>query len=765
MSFKLMPDLPKRGDPASGTALREKASFSVEGMTCANCVVRVERALKKQAGVSEAVVNLATSRADVAFDASRLKAEDLFAAVRKAGYEPVALKDATDGETDPVTAKLRRDTWVALALSAPLFVISMVPMMWPALMAAMMRVSPDMAAWNLLQFALATPVLLFPGRRFFVHGWRAAKALSPDMNTLVMAGTGAAYLYSVAILLVPGYMPAGAREPYFESAALVIALVLLGKFLEERGKGKSGEAIRKLLALAPPRAHVLRDGVESDIEAASVRVGDFVDVRPGERVPVDGEVISGDSFVNESMLTGEPLPVHKAVGDKVTGGTLNGDGYLTVRTERVGADTALARIVKLVQEAQASRPPIQDMADKVVAWFTPVVLGVAALTFALWFFLGETSGLAPALIHAVSVLVIACPCAMGLATPTAVLVATGRAAELGVLIRKGAALQALAEVKRVAFDKTGTLTEGHPRVTSFEAVPGENADEIFALAAAIEGRSAHPLAMAVAEAARQRGLKVPKVEGFRSQSGYGVEGRVKGKTLRVGSLRFFAEGQIDTAPLQPMIEKANAAGAAVAAIAVDGRAVALAAIRDTVKPHAAETVTRLKELGLTSLLVTGDRQAAAEAVAREVGVSEVRAEVLPEDKARVVHDEQSRGLGLLFVGDGVNDAPALAQADVGMAVGGGTDAAIEAGDCILLGGDLRGVVRAIELSRASMTTIRRNLFWAFFYNALLIPVAAGVLEPFGGPGLSPVMAAAAMGLSSVFVVSGSLRLKRFKPTV
>lgn len=749
----------------SKPAQRERAGFSVEGMTCANCVVRVEKALKKQPGVMEAVVNLATSRADVAFDASRLKAEDLFEAVRKAGYQPVALKEEKAGSADPVTQKLRQDVKIALALSAPLFVLSMAPMVWPGLMQAMMRLSPDMAAWNLLQFFLATPVLVFPGRRFFVHGWRAVKALSPDMNTLVMAGTGAAYLYSLAVLFVPGLMPEGAREPYFESAAVVIALVLLGKYLEERGKGKSGEAIRKLLALAPPRAHVLRDGVESDIEAALVRVGDFVDVRPGERVPVDGEVISGDSFVNESMLTGEPMPVHKAVGDKAVGGTLNGEGYLTLRAERVGADTALARIVKLVQEAQASRPPIQDVADRVVAWFTPAVLAIAALTFAAWFFIGESAGLAPALIHAVAVLVIACPCAMGLATPTAVLVATGRAAECGVLMRKGAALQALAEVKKAAFDKTGTLTEGHPRVTSFDALPGENADEIMALAAAIEGRSSHPLAKALAEAARLKGLKVPKVEAFRSQSGFGVEGVVKGKTLRVGSLRFLTEGGIDTSALSPMIEKANAAGAAIAAVAVDGRAMALAAIRDTLKPHAAETVAMLKKQGIASLLVTGDRQAAAEAVAREVGMPEVRAEVLPEDKARVVHEEQSRGQGLLFIGDGVNDAPALAQADVGMAVGGGTDAAIEAGDCILLGGDLRGVVRAIELSRAAMKTIKRNLFWAFFYNALLIPVAAGALEPLGGPGLNPIMAAAAMGLSSVFVVSGSLRLKRFKPSV
>jgi P-type Cu+ transporter len=746
----------------SAPPLQDKLTFKVVGMTCANCVLRVEKSLRKQTGVIDAVVNLATAQADVAFDSNRVLPEDLYAAVHKAGYKTEEMQvDVADQDS----TELKRDVAIAAYLSLPLFLLSMLPMIVPPLMHAMHGLSPSFALWNGIQFALATPVVFYSGRRFFQHGWRAWLAWSPDMNSLVMTGTGAAYGYSVAVLLLPGLFPDGAREVYFESAAMVITLVLLGKYLEAKGKGQSGAAIRKLLALAPPKAHVLRDGTESDMDAALVRVGDMVDVRPGERVPVDGEVLSGESWVDESMLTGEPLPVMKTVGGKVTGGTLNGEGYLSFRATQVGADTVLSRIVKMVEDAQASRPPIQDVADAVVAWFSPAVLGIAALTFGLWFFLGADPSLPNALVHAVAVLVIACPCAMGLATPTAVLVATGRAAELGVLIRKGAALQALAEVRQAAFDKTGTLTEGHPRVVAFDVAPGESEKEILALAAAIEGRSSHPLARALADEARRRGMSIPPVETFHSVGGLGVEGRVKGRNLRVGSLKFFAGSGIDFNVLQASLDKAKERGAAIAAIAVDGKAVGIAAISDRIKPHAGESIKRLHALGFSTWMITGDNAEAAQAVGRQVGVQHVESEVLPDQKAALVKSAQAKNGGMLFVGDGVNDAPALAEAWVGMAVSSGTDVAIEAGDCILLGGDPLGVVRAVELSRATMKTIRRNLFWAFFYNAALIPVAAGLLKPWGGPSLQPMLAAAAMGLSSLFVIQGSLRLRKFKASV
>jgi len=756
----MMVSLP--GKIAGSAASKRRMSFSVEGMTCANCVVRIEKALRKQEGVQTAQVNLATTRVDVEFDEKRLRSEDIFAAVRKAGYQPMPLRAAKD---DSELIALRRDTWLACIFAFPLLLLAMVPMLIPGGMELIMRVFPSMETYHLLQFLLATPVVFGPGRRFIVHGFRAWKALSPDMNSLVMTGTLAAYGYSATVTLAPALFPPNSRSVYFESAAVVIALVLLGKFLEQRGKGRSGDAIRKLLALSPPRAHVLRNGREMDIEASGVMVGDLVDVRPGERVPVDGQVVSGESWVDESMLTGEPMAVHKSHESRVTGGTLNGDGYLTLRADRVGGDTVLSRIIQLVQEAQASRPAIQDLADRVIFWFTPMVLFLAALSFGLWLWLGPGYSLPAALMHAVAVLVIACPCAMGLATPTAVLVATGRAAELGILIRKGAALQALSEAKHAAFDKTGTLTEGHPKVAEFHALAGENLKDTLALAAAVEGRSSHPLARALAEYALSLGIKIPKVESFKSHSGFGVEGKAKGKRVWVGSVRFIAEQGISLEALRDLVDQGEKTGSAMAVVAVDGSAVGVAYITDTLRPHAGETIQRLKELGLEPLLVTGDREKAAWHVANQIGVSRVRAEVLPDQKAKVVAEEQERGGGLLFVGDGVNDAPALAAADVGLAMGGGTEVAIEAGDCVLLSGDPRGVVRVVELSRATMKTIKRNLFWAFFYNVLLIPVAGGILEPWGGPSLHPVLAAAAMGLSSLWVVGGSLRLKSFKASL
>jgi Cu+-exporting ATPase len=767
-------------------AASAKTAFGVEGMTCASCVGRVQRALAELPGVEEAHVNLATARADVRFDPAQVDPERLFARVRQAGYGAIPWKEG--GAVAAGDGANTRDLILSLVFGIPLLILSMLPMAMPPLHHALMRANPSEGFWNLIQMGLATPVLFGPGRTFLRRGWRAARERSPDMNTLVALGTWSAYLSSAAVTLAPALFPAAARHAYFEAAAVVIALVLLGRWLEARAKGRGALAIGRLLELKPAKARLLRRGKEIEVEVAAVIPGDELSVRPGDRVPVDGMVTAGESRVDESMLTGEPTPKSKRPGDRATGGTLNGDGQFTLRAEAVGADTALARIIRLVEEAQAARPPIQDLADKVVAVFTPAVLVIAFLTFAAWMAFGPAPAFPTAMIHAVAVLVIACPCAMGLATPAALLAGTGRAAELGAVVRDGAAFQALAEARRLALDKTGTLTLGNPQVTEFHVLPGAGEAEALALASGLEARSAHPLAKAFSAYAVSRGAVPAIPSSFRARDGLGVEGEIGGSSIAVGSARLMAELGADTSAFAAQAEAAASRGAGLAWVARDGACLALAVVSDPVKAEAKEAVAALRKQGLELALLTGDQEAPARAVALSLGISEVHAGLLPGDKAALVrswgtgmahgrgyaqkqkqgqapdpaHAGAARRGKVAFAGDGINDAPALAAADAGLALAGGSDLAIASGDILLFSPDIRGIPRMVALARAVLRTIKVNLWWAFGYNALLIPVAAGALYPFGVE-LNPVLAGAAMGLSSLFVLLNSLRLKRFRP--
>ncbi|MPY67561.1 copper-translocating P-type ATPase [Deinococcus sp. SDU3-2] len=745
-------------------------SFPVEGMTCAACVGRVERALGKTEGVLNASVNLATERATVTYLPAATTPAALRDAVRGAGYdvpdEASQAQSRLDADRERKAAEiaaLRRDVTFAAAFSIPLFLIAMVPMLYAPLHHWLLGAVGERTL-NWIMLALAAPVQFGPGLRFYRTGWAALKHRSPDMNTLVMLGTTAAFGYSLLVTLAPGLFPPGSAHVYYEASAVVITLILLGKLFEAIAKGRSSEAMRTLLALQPNTARVQRGGEVLEVAADDVRLGDLVLVRSGERLPVDGEVVEGRSYVDESMLTGEPVPVEKIPGAKVTGGTVNGNGALTFRATGVGADTALSRIIRLVEGAQASRPPIQGLADKVVAVFVPVVLVIAALTFLAWMLVGGEGALANALVHTVAVLIIACPCAMGLATPVSIMVGSGKAAQMGVLFRTGAALEGLGRAGVVAVDKTGTVTRGAPEVT--EAVSGQpsaiSEDELLRLSAAAESSSEHPLARAIERAARDRGLSVPTASDFEAVPGYGLRATVEGRRVEVGAARYMARLGLELGDLGTQADALAARGRTPVFVAVDGVLAGLIGVADPVREGSAEAIRTMQAQGAEVAMITGDTRATAEAVAREVGVTRVLAEVLPEGKADAVAELQAGGRTVAFVGDGINDAPALARADVGVAIGTGTDVAVETADVILMSGDLRGVPNAVALSRATLRNIRVNLFWAFAYNVLLIPVAAGVLSNWGIT-LSPVLAAAAMGLSSVFVLTNALRLRGFRP--
>ena len=767
----------------------ETATFPVEGMTCAACVGRVERALARLPGVTDASVNLATEKATVRYDAAAASPDALREAVRQAGYdvpEPApeaAPGDAVPGgaasvaETDDERAERtrralsRRLVW-AVALTVPLWLLEMVPMVVPGGTAWLHARVPMQTLW-LASFALATAVQFGPGRPFYRAGWAALRHGSPDMNTLVMMGTSAAYAYSVVATFAPSLLPAGTVHVYYEAAATIVTLVLAGKYAEAVAKGRTGRAISRLVELQPTTARVVRDGgpgvgpVEIETDMADVRVGDLVRVRPGERVPVDGTLTDGASFVDESMVTGEPVPAEKSPGAPVVGGTVNTTGSFVFRVDRVGADTLLAQITRLVGDAQASRPAIQALADRVVAVFVPAVLALAAAVFAVWMLVGPEPALSYALVAAVSVLIIACPCAMGLATPVSVMVGTGRAAELGVLFRRGDAVQTLAEVRTVAFDKTGTLTLGRPVLTDLLLARGVAADDVLRLVAAAESQSEHPVARALVAEATARGLSAPAPTRFEAVPGFGVEATVEGRRVEVGADRHMARLGFDVAPFADAAARLASDGKTPLYAALDGRLAAVLAVADPVREGAADAVAALRARGLSVVMVTGDNRATAHAVARRLGIETVLAEVLPGGKAAAVAALQREGGGrpsrIAFVGDGINDAPALAQADVGVAVGSGTDIAIEAADVVLVRPDVGALVGAISLARATLRNIRQNLFWAFAYNVVLIPVAAGALYPAFGVTLSPVLAAAAMALSSVFVLANALRLHRFVP--
>jgi P-type Cu+ transporter len=735
-------------------------SLPVEGMTCASCVNRIERYLSRADGVTDANVNLATERATVRFDPAVIDRTGIVAAIEAAGYD--VGREAAAGATDDVDAAEleraadRRELLVQAVSSLAIGVAMMTVMFWPGGTPWPMM---DVNRWFLIP---ATIVQFVFGRRFLVAAVRGARHGEATMDTLVAIGTLAAYSYSVFVTLLPDtVMAAGlGHETYFDSAAVIIGLVLLGRWLEARAKGQAAGAVRSLLELRPPVARVLRPGGEQEVPVSQVVPGDLVRVRPGERVPVDGVVIDGASAVDESMLTGEPIPVDKSAGDGVIGATLNTSGSFVMRAERVGPDTTLAQIVSLVERAQGSKAPIQRLADRVTGWFVPAVLVVAALTFVVWLVVGPAPSLPFALSAAIAVLIIACPCAMGLATPTAIMVGTGKGAEHGILIRDGAALEDAQRVTAVVLDKTGTITHGRPEVTAIHPAPGVTDAEVLRLAASAERGSEHPLAETIVRQAVDRGIATADATAFEATAGRGVTATVEGSTILVGTPAFLAESGVDLAAL----DTADLGTATGAWVARDGRPIGVIGLADTVKPGAAEAVSRLRAAGIDVWMITGDRRATAEAIGAMVGIGPDRilAEVLPADKAAAVERLQADGAMVAMVGDGINDAPALAQADLGIAIGTGADVAVQASDVTLVRDDLGAVPSAVRLSRATMRTIRQNLAWAFGYNVLLIPVAAGLLYPVAGLLLTPALAAGAMALSSVSVVLNSLRLRAFR---
>ena len=740
--------------------------FQIDGMTCASCVGRVERALKAVPGVTEAVVNLATERATVQGSASPA---DLIAAIAKAGYAARPL-DTAPAEFPPEDAsdrkeaelrELKRDFTLAAALALPVFLLEMGAHLIPGMHGLIERTIGMQANWY-IQFALTTLVLFVPGIRFYEKGLPALWRLAPDMNSLVAVGTLAAYGYSMVATFAPALLPAGTINVYYEAAAVIVALILLGRMLEARAKGRTSEAIKRLVKLQAKTARVRRDGRAQDLPIAAVALGDIMEIRPGERIPVDGEVTEGDSYVDESMITGEPIPVAKTIGAQVVGGTVNQQGAFAFRATAVGGKTVLSQIIRMVEQAQGSKLPIQALVDKVTMYFVPAVFAVAALTFAAWLWLGPSPALGFALVNAVAVLIIACPCAMGLATPTAIMVGTGRGAELGVLFRKGEALQLLKDARVVAVDKTGTLTEGRPALTDLELAPGFQRAKVLAHVAAVEAKSEHPIARAIVEAAAQDGLTLPEISAFTSVTGFGVRALAGGTRVEIGADRFMTQLGLDVAPFAAAAERLGAEGKSPLYAAINGQLAAIIAVADPIKDSTPGAIRALHGLGLKVAMITGDNARTAQAIAQRLGIDEVVAEVLPDGKVAAIQRLRAEHGKVAFVGDGINDAPALASADVGLAIGTGTDVAIEAADVVLMSGSLQGVPNAIALSKATIGNIRQNLFWAFAYNTALIPVAAGVLYPAYGILLSPIFAAGAMALSSIFVLGNALRLKTFK---
>jgi Cu+-exporting ATPase len=785
----------------------------ITGMTCANCVATVERNLKKVEGVKQVVVNLSSERATVEFDPARAGLTDLIARVERAGYgvatgkaefalrrladdndarrlekalrrlegvvevqvsvatEKVHLRyiptllsqaeirraiaaagfetletgeeveDAESQARQREIAEQKRLLWIGLAFTAPLFLLSMARDLH-------LLGSWAHAPWvNFLMWALATPVQFYVGRQYYIGGYKALRNGSANMDVLIAMGSSIAYLYSVAITwgVLPGHV-------YFETAAVIVTLIRLGKYLEARAKGRTGEAIRKLMSLRAKTAHVIRDGQEIEVPVEQVQIGDIVLVRPGEKIPVDGVVIEGRSTVDESMLTGESLPVEKGPGDTVIGATLNRQGVLRFEATRVGKETALAQIIRLVEEAQGSKAPIQRLADQVSSVFVPLVILIAFLTFLGWYFFGAPGDLTRALINMVAVLVIACPCALGLATPTAVMVGSGKGAEMGILFRSSEALERLGQVQVVVLDKTGTITQGEPQVTDVIALGSWDAESVLRLAAAVEKGSEHPLGAAIWAEATRRGWTLGEAAAFQAFAGEGVQAEVDGKRVRVGSARFMQRHELDVTPAMAIVERLQEEAKTAMLVAVENELAGVIAVADTLKEGSLEAVREMQRMGLRVLMLTGDNPRTAQAIARKVGIEDVLAEVLPEEKSQAIKALQQEGHRVAMVGDGINDAPALAQADVGIAIGSGTDVAMATAPVTLISGDLRGVPRAIRLSRQTLRTIRQNLFWAFFYNVILIPAAAlGYLNP--------ILAATAMSFSSVFVVSNSLRLR------
>lgn len=750
----------------AGYAVRAQTiDLEVEGMTCASCVGRVERALAVVPGVVSATVNLATERAQVIGTAP---AEALVAAISEAGYSAHLAAGAGTASAEAATRKaeeeatLRRHLTIAAALTLPVFVVEMGGHIFPSVHAFVMSLIGHQESW-LLQAVLTTAVMLWPGLQFYRKGLPALLKAAPDMNSLVAVGTLAAYGYSLVATFAPSVLPAGTVNVYYEAAAVIVTLILFGRWMEARAKGRTSQAIQRLVGLQPRSARVLRDGKVEEIAVADLRAGDLIELRPGERVPTDGAVTEGASWVDESMITGEPLPVEKTAGSAVTGGTVNQTGALTLRATAVGQATMLAQIIRMVEEAQGGKLPIQTLVDRVTLWFVPAVMGLAALTFTAWLIFGPSPALTFALVNGVAVLIIACPCAMGLATPTSIMVGTGRGAELGVLFRRGDALQALQEVRVVALDKTGTLTEGRPQLTDLTLAGGVERAPVLAAIAAVEAKSEHPIARALVDAAKAEGLEVPSVRRFASHTGHGVSAQVGDTRVSVGADRFMQSLGLSIGDLAQEAATLAEAGKTPLYAAIGDQVAAVLAVADPIKKTTPQAIAALHGLGLKVAMITGDNARTANAIAHQLGIDEVVAEVLPDGKVQAIERLKAGGK-LAFVGDGINDAPALAAADVGLAVGNGTDVAIEAADVVLMSGRLTAVPDAIALSKATITNIRQNLFWAFAYNTALIPLAAGALWPAFGILLSPVFAAGAMAMSSVFVLGNALRLRRVAPT-
>src|ERR687898_1691732 len=775
------------------TEVLDSVNIPVSGMTCAACSARVQRALERVPGVSAASVNLMTGSATVEFDTESVAPEQLVEAIRATGYGaelPKAdesleevLQDRDEAHAEELRV-LRRKAVVSLVAAVLTMVFSMVlaavapgsmsdplmRLMMPAV-DGLLRAAPWMQSvsadsWRYLLLGLTLPVVGWAGRHFYTRAWSAFRHHGADMNTLIAVGTGAAFLFSLAVTLFDDALAARGIEPrvYYEAVNWIIALVLLGNLLESRAKGRTSGALRRLIGLRPTTARVLRAGREEEIPLSELREGDEVVVRPGETVPADGVILQGSSYIDESMLTGEPVPVSRGAGDRVIGATLNRNGAFHLSVSRVGQDTVLSQIIRLVQQAQGSKAPIQRLADRISAVFVPVVLSLAVATFVLWFDFGPEPAHLRGLVAAVTVLIIACPCAMGLAVPTAVMVSTGRGAELGVLIKKGEALERTGHLDVLALDKTGTVTEGRPIVESVSLAPGTemDANTLLQLAASVERLSEHPLGEAIVAEAERRGIAGRDVLDFRSLAGKGVTGVVEGRQVAAGNALLMVATGADTVLLREESEHRTRRGQTTVFIGVDGGLAGLIAVADPIRMTSTNAVSRLRKLGLDLVLLTGDDDRTARAVGKSVGIERVIAEVLPDEKLRVVRRIQEEGKKVALVGDGLNDAPALAQADIGIAMGTGVDVAVEAADIVLMRSDLLGVVDAIGLSRRTMGIIRQNLFWAFVYNVIGIPIAAGVLFPRFGLLLTPAMAAAAMAASSVSVVTNSLRLRRYR---
>jgi P-type Cu+ transporter len=751
-----------------GAEVRE-TSFDVSGMTCASCVGRVEKALRKVPGVLDVSVNLATERARVEYLPGVVEVRDFERAVEGAGYGVVREEDTTVEDAHEQEYGELRTRFLVAAVLTGLILIGSLPMMLGFM-------PPIPMEWlNLGLLALATPVQFWAGWRFYEGAWGALKHGQANMNTLVAVGTSAAYLYSAAATLAPQLFASGRADVYFDTSALIITLILLGRLLEGRARGRTTEAIKKLAGLQAKTARVLRNGEEIDVPVEEVAVGDVVVVRPGEKVPVDGRVLSGESAVDEAMITGESMPVQKREDDEVIGATINKTGSFRFTATKVGEDTALSQIMRMVEEAQGSKAPIQRLADSISGVFVPVVMVIAAITFLVWLLFGPDPAFTLALLNFVAVLIIACPCAMGLATPTSIMVGTGKGAERGILVKGGEALERVHELTTVVLDKTGTLTKGEPELTDIVATNGLEEDELLRFVASVERGSEHPLGEAIVRGVKERGLELAEPENFDAPTGRGARAKVEGRSVLVGNRKFMEESGISEDGLSLWFEELSAAGKTPVFVAIDGEPAGLVAVADVVREESREAVEALEGMGLEVAMLTGDNERTAGAIAHELGIERMLAEVLPEDKEGEVKKLQAEGRIVAMVGDGINDAPALARADVGVAIGTGTDVAMEAADLTLVSGDVRGVAKAIKLSRATIRNIRQNLFWAFAYNVLLIPVAAGVLYPFFAGGtvpeilypffgeygfLNPVLAAAAMAFSSVTVLGNALRLRR-----